>query len=71
MPTEFRNEPFTDFTNHENKKLMESALTKVASEFDREYPIVIGKENIITENKIKSFNPSNKTEIVGIAQKGT
>lgn len=71
MPKEFKNEPFTDFTNPENKKRMEAALEKVASEFGREYPLVIGGEKITCNGKLKSYNPSNKGEVVGIAQKAT
>ena len=32
MPTEFRNEPFTDFSTEENAAAMRAALAKVKSE---------------------------------------
>ena len=35
---EFANEPFVDFKLAENKRAMESALAKVASQLGREYP---------------------------------
>ena len=71
MPAEFRNEPFTDFSKPENKKRMEEALAKVASELGREYPLVIAGKKITCEGKIPSMNPNRKGEVVGVAQKGT
>ncbi|HPM40923.1 MAG TPA: L-glutamate gamma-semialdehyde dehydrogenase [bacterium] len=71
MPAEFRNEPFTDFSKPENKKRMEEALSKVASELGREYPLVIAGKKITCGGKIPSTNPNRKGEVVGVAQKGT
>ncbi len=39
---EFTNEPYEDFSKPENRKKMEDALKKVASEFGHEYPMWIG-----------------------------
>jgi 1-pyrroline-5-carboxylate dehydrogenase len=63
---EFRNEPFTDFSKEENRKAFEAALAKVRSELGKEYDIIIGGERIKTERKIKSINPSNLDEVIGI-----
>ena len=71
MSTEFRNEPFTDFSKEENAQAMQAALAKVKSELGREYPLVIGGERIETEAKLDSINPSNRTEVVGRFQKAT
>ncbi len=71
LRTEFRNEPFVDFSKPENKRAMEAALAKVAKELGREYDIVIGEERIRTPEKFESFNPSHKNQVVGIFQKGT
>lgn len=71
MPTEFRNEPFTDFTKEENAQAMRTALAKVKSELGREYPLVIGGERIITDAKLESINPANRTQVVGRFQKAT
>ncbi|MFA4874268.1 MAG: aldehyde dehydrogenase family protein, partial [bacterium] len=67
----FKNEPLTDFKNPENKKNMEAALAAAAKEFDRDYPIVIGGERITLKEKIRSFNPAQKDQVVGTVQKGT
>jgi 1-pyrroline-5-carboxylate dehydrogenase len=71
MPTEFRNEPFTDFTKPENAAAMRVAIDKVKAELGQEYPLVIGGERITTDSKIDSINPSNRTEIVGRFNKAT
>ncbi|HET6669045.1 MAG TPA: L-glutamate gamma-semialdehyde dehydrogenase [Pyrinomonadaceae bacterium] len=71
MPTEFRNEPFTDFSKQENANAMRVALAKVKSELGREYPLVIGGERIKTDGKLDSINPANRTEVVGRFQKAT
>ncbi len=71
MPTEFRNEPLTDFSREENAATMRAALQKVKSELGREYPLVIGGERITTERTFDSINPANRTEVVGKFQKAT
>ncbi|HEX6124019.1 MAG TPA: L-glutamate gamma-semialdehyde dehydrogenase [Pyrinomonadaceae bacterium] len=63
---EFRNEPFTDFARPENAEAMRAALDKVRSELGREYPVIINGEKISLPSKFESFNPANKTEVVGI-----
>ena len=68
---EFVNEPFTDFSKPENRKAMEAALAKVASELGREYPIIIAGKKFHTEEKIRSINPSHPDQAVGVFQKGT
>ena len=68
---EFVNEPFTDFSKPENRKAMEDALKHVKSMFGREYPLVIAGQNLVTTDKIKSTNPSNPKEVIGVFQKAT
>lgn len=69
MMTEFRNEPFTDFSKEENRKAFAEALAKVEAELGKEYPLIIGGETITTEKKIASINPSNKNEVIGYVSK--
>jgi 1-pyrroline-5-carboxylate dehydrogenase len=64
--TEFRNEPYADFSRPENRRAMEDALRKVRSEFGREYPLRLAGDAIATGDKLTSVNPSNAAEIVGI-----
>src|SRR5437868_489791 len=67
----FHNEPYTDFSNPSNRQAMEAALAGVRSQFGREYDLEIGGERFTTPAKLKSVNPSNPKEIVGIHQKAT
>jgi len=71
MTGEFRNEPFTDFTNELNAEAMRAAIEKVKSELGKEYPLVIGNDRIRNEKTFDSINPANKTEVVGRFQKAT
>src|SRR5215813_155491 len=71
MPTEFRNEPLTDFSREENAVAMKAAIEKVKRELGREYPLVIAGERINTGNKFDSINPANRTQVVGSFQKAT
>ena len=65
MPTEFRNEPLTDFSIEGNAAAMRAAIAKVKSELGREYPLVIAGERISTGDTLKSINPANRSEVVG------
>ncbi len=62
---EFKNEPFTDFSQPENAAAMTAALKKVSGELGREYPILIGGEKLSIDSKFESFNPANKSEVIG------
>ena len=71
MTTEFRNEPFTDFSKEENAAAMRAALEKVKGQLGRQYPLVIGGERIETGAFIDSINPANRTQVVGKFHKAT
>jgi len=64
--TEFRNEPYADFSQSDNRRAMEEALRKVRSEFGREYRLHLAGEEIATGDKLTSVNPSNTSEVVGV-----
>ena len=65
----FKNEPLTDFSKPANRKAMEKALVKVKAMLGKEYPLVIGGEEIHTDDKLKSINPSHPNEVVGLFSK--
>ncbi len=69
--TPFQNEPFTDFSRPENKQAMEAALLKVKAELGRDYPLRIGSEKVMTEQKIVSVNPGNVDQVIGHVSKAT
>lgn len=66
--TEFKNEPFVDFSKAENHRAMEEALKKVASEFGKEYPMYIGGQKVVTTAKMSSTNPSHPSQVIGVFQ---
>ena len=65
MPTEFVNEPFSNFGDPAVAADFQKALDKVAGELGREYPLVIGGEKITTDAKIRSIDPSTTRTISG------
>ena len=66
---EFHNEPFVDFSKHENAHAMKEALERVSDLLGHEYELVIGGERLRTTGKIESRNPAKPSQIVGIHQK--
>jgi len=66
---EFRNEPFIDFSRHENAHAMRDALRRVGDRLGHEYELVIGGERFRTEGKILSRNPARPEQVVGVHQK--
>lgn len=69
MVQPYKHEPFTDFSNEENKKAFEAGLALVESYLGQDYPLIIGGEKITTEDKIVSVNPANREEVVGRVSK--
>src|SRR5579885_2490384 len=65
---EFRNEPFTDFSKHENAQAMKKALERVGDLLGHEYELVIGGERVRTAEKIESRNPARPAQVIGIHQ---
>jgi 1-pyrroline-5-carboxylate dehydrogenase len=67
----YKHEPFTDFTNEENKNTYLSALKQVEGYLGEDYPLIIGGERITTDEKLVSTNPSNKEEVIGRVSKAS
>ncbi|RHW36837.1 L-glutamate gamma-semialdehyde dehydrogenase [Lysinibacillus yapensis] len=65
----YKSEPLTDFSIEENRQAYLEALKTVESELGQEYPLIIGGERITTEQKITSYNPSDKSQVVGFVSK--
>jgi 1-pyrroline-5-carboxylate dehydrogenase len=68
---DFHNEPYTDFSVPANRQEMEAALRQVKAEFGREYPLRTAGESISTGDLLRSLNPSNPKEIVGVHHRAT
>lgn len=69
MFTPYHNEPLTDFDLPHNRKKMQEAIVALEARLGEEYPLYIGSEEIMTEAKIKSINPSCLDQVVGYCAK--
>lgn len=68
--SEFKNEPFTDFSIASNEIAMKEALARVKAQFGKRYPLIIGGKRIETGNEwIVSTNPSVPKEVIGMFAK--
>ncbi|MFE4814295.1 L-glutamate gamma-semialdehyde dehydrogenase [Peribacillus simplex] len=65
----YKHEPFVDFTNEENKKAYQEALQTVEGYLGQDYPLYIGAEKVTTDEKIVSYNPADKQEVIGQVSK--
>jgi len=69
---QFKNEPLSDFKNNpEHYRIMKEAVDQVRGELGREYPIVIDGERIKTSDKLTSYNPAQRDEVVGTFSKAS
>jgi 1-pyrroline-5-carboxylate dehydrogenase len=68
---EFRNEPYLDFTQPQNRRAMQQAMEKVRGELGREYDLLIAGDRVKTGNLLKSVNPSKPSQLVGAHHKAT
>ncbi|MBU8917071.1 L-glutamate gamma-semialdehyde dehydrogenase [Bacillus sp. FJAT-29953] len=69
MVQPYKHEPLTDFTVEENRQAYLQALKTVEGYLGQDYPLIIGGEKLTTEEKIVSYNPANKEEVVGSVSK--
>src|SRR5579871_4267134 len=67
----FHNESITDFSTPANRQAMEEALAQVRVQFGREYELLIGGEHVKTGDLLRSVNPSNLSEVVGVHHRAT
>ncbi|MBM4329041.1 MAG: aldehyde dehydrogenase family protein [Deltaproteobacteria bacterium] len=63
----FTNDPPVDFSRTENRRAMTAALTKVKDRFPEKCPLLVGSEEVWTDDKIFSRNPALPDEVVGVA----
>ncbi|PLT33308.1 L-glutamate gamma-semialdehyde dehydrogenase [Bacillus sp. V5-8f] len=69
MVQPYKHEPFTDFSREANKNDYLKGLETVQAYLGQDYDLVIGGERISTEDKIVSYNPANKHEVIGRVSK--
>ena len=69
MVQPYKHEPFTNFTVEENRKSYLEGLKTVEGYLGQDHDLLIGGERISTDDKIVSYNPSNKEEVIGRVSK--
>ena len=67
----YKHEAFTDFSKEENKKAIKEGYKVVDTYLGQDFPLIVGGERITTEDKIVSYNPANKEQVVGSVSKAT
>jgi 1-pyrroline-5-carboxylate dehydrogenase len=67
----FKQEAYQDFSRKAAANKISAALDKVRSQLGREYDLLIGGKRLKGEGLLKSYNPSNKDEVVGVFQKAS
>jgi len=67
----FKNEIIIDFSKPENLEKQKKALAGVRKKIGKTYEIIIGGKKYKTVDKINSYNPSNKKEVISSFYKGT
>jgi RHH-type proline utilization regulon transcriptional repressor/proline dehydrogenase/delta 1-pyrroline-5-carboxylate dehydrogenase len=63
----FRNEPAADFSVAENRLRMREALGQVKNRLGQQYPLVIDGRPVETNSWLRSLNPSEHAQVVGLA----
>jgi len=69
MISEYKITTYVDFTPPPHRQAFETALKNVESEFSREYPLFIDGKRVKTGDLLKSYNPSQKDQVVGTFHK--
>lgn len=67
----YQHEAFKDFSLPQNAEAYQKGLATVEAYLGQDYPLIIGGERITTEDKIESYNPANKTQLVGRVSKAS
>jgi 1-pyrroline-5-carboxylate dehydrogenase len=62
----FKNETVKNFADPADAAAMQAALAEVRGTFGTHYPLVIDGRKVETEKKIKSLNPANPSQVVGL-----
>ncbi len=64
MLEEFRNEPFTDFSQAEARSAFESALARVERLRGVEVPLVVGGRRLRTGHLLENRNPADRVDVL-------
>ncbi|MBI3875915.1 MAG: proline dehydrogenase family protein, partial [Verrucomicrobia bacterium] len=71
LPSEFTNEPPTDFTLPAEREKIRMALKQLRASPGQKQPLVIANKSVATREWTPSLNPANQCEIIGHAARAT
>ncbi len=71
MLPEYRNEPFTDFSQPQHVAAFRAALDKMKAQIGRRYPLVIGDQRLALADAFPSVNPARPKEVLGYFADGS
>lgn len=69
MVQAYKHEPFTDFSQRSNEIGFLEGLERVKDYLGQEYDLLISGKRVKTEEKIVSYNPADKQEVIGTVSK--
>jgi 1-pyrroline-5-carboxylate dehydrogenase len=67
----FQSEPLTNFSVAENVQAFEKALDKVRARLGEKHPLVIGGQEVWSEEMFRSVYPAHPDQTVGVFSQGT
>ena len=67
----YKNEPYLDWADESNQKVMRRALEEVEGSLGKSYPLIIGGKRVETDDEIESVNPSKPSQVVGRTGRAT
>ncbi len=70
MPGEFKNEPFTDFSNPAQSAAFRDALEEVRASFGQTAPMWIDGREVTASETFTSTDPARPSTVLGVFQKG-
>ena len=67
---DYRNEPYSDWTDPTNRKTFEGILADVREQLGQDWPLIIGGERITTGRWLTSVDPGDTPRVVGRSAAG-
>ncbi|AEG58826.1 L-glutamate gamma-semialdehyde dehydrogenase [Desulforamulus ruminis] len=71
MLTDYKNEPFLDFSNEKVADSFKKALQEVKAKLGSRYPLIINGKAVETGEEVISLNPSASDQVVGYVAKAS
>jgi RHH-type proline utilization regulon transcriptional repressor/proline dehydrogenase/delta 1-pyrroline-5-carboxylate dehydrogenase len=71
VPTDFQNEPHTDFNIANERARLQEAIRDLRRRLGARHRLVIGNKPLSTANWEPSLNPANQNEVIGLAAQAT